>query len=319
MNFFLKRGAIEGKLPPSFKDALSAYFRFAFWSKPKLGFTCSPQIIHSRENVSHVLKVSKEVYLIRKIHEPKIEELAPGISPHVQRVEFEVQMSDGNFKEAFAYVAKDVAHSIQEHLTSQSRGVLINGLIYALEGKFEGPNGYGLNLLSVVADFLLSREDLLKTIVGLSAAEGFLHSRTCGTIGSLEELRSAVYRRMTAYAQRMPGGSQVSTNISSLDQIFDQLFPIVIHDDKSAFFVHPIILSALLKLRLEHVVTDHDSTTLIDFVRLLEILRTGGKINYFGEEIAHFRKLGVTMSELLPVLISSLDTIRLSGLLYEYF
>lgn len=85
MNFVLKQGTIENEVSPAFKTILSDYFKYGFWSHPKPGFSCNAHLIFSRENINHIHKVSKNIYIIRQIHEPRLERLAPYYSAWVQK------------------------------------------------------------------------------------------------------------------------------------------------------------------------------------------------------------------------------------------
>lgn len=324
MNFILRQGATENEVSPSVRAALSDYFKYAFWSFPRLGFACSAHIIHSRENINHILKVAKSVYLIKEIHESRNERLAPYYWARVQRVELEVVTQHGGPKTFWAYLAKDVVEKIcAETKTGSAHNLLINGLVYEFKDKVQRPSD-GLRLLSVVADFLPTDLELFKTLTALSAVERFRrNTETLGPIGLISELRADIEMRYRPFIRR----TEYSTSLFSMlggpiEYILNELFPIVVSDGEQVFFVHPAILGGLIELGMTDALEAKDVLTLVSFIRLLEKMRAGksSPMNLrLSDEGEYFRKRGVSFPDLLQVLLSVFWWIRLSKLLCEFF
>lgn len=321
MNFILKHKATENEVHDPIRSVLSDYFKYAFWSFPRPGFACCAHIIHSRENINHVLKVAKSIYVIKRVHEPRAEWLAPYYSAWVQRIEFEVFDRRGQPRTLWAYMARDVVKKIESETGSRnSENVLINGLIYEFKDKAH-PSG-GLRLLSVVADFLPSDVELFKTLAGLSAAERFyLNHETFGQIGSVDELRSEVDRRYRPFLRRTAFSTSFFDRLGSPTKyIVDELYPIVVQYEGLAFFVHPVILSALMELDKADIIEGKDVSALVKFIRLLQ--KCGSERGElltlrFTDEAQYFKDLGVDFSDLRRVLLSAMRAIRISKLLSE--
>lgn len=322
MNFVLKNGAIESEIPSPVKSALSDYFRYAFWSFPKPGFACNAHIIHTRDNINHILKVAKSIYLIKTIHDVRVERIAPYYSAYVQRVDLEVVNRSGQLNTFWTYVAKDVVEKIDEEIGSGNYGrLLINGLVYRFKDKVQRASP-GLSLLSVASDFLPIDIEFFKTLAGLAAAERFhLDPETFGPIGSVSELRAEVERRYDHYARHIPYMGTLFDRLERpFEYVIDELFPIVVQDGQLAFFVHPIILSALLSLGKEDVIRDRDAISLVKFVKLLEKMRTSVAMRLrLTDEWEYFRTMGIDFSDLSRALFSCFYWIRLSKFLDECF
>ena len=322
MNFILKQKSIENEIPAPIRNALSDYFKYAFWSFPRPGFGCNAHVIHSRESIKHILKVAKSLYFINRIHEPRVERLAPYYSAWVQRVELGTINRRGEFITFWTYVARDVVQKIKDEVAAEDYGKLvINGLVYEFKDKVDRPSG-GLRLLSVVADFLPTDVDVFKSLAGLSAVERFhLDPETLGPIGSVSDLRAQVERRYSHFERRIPYTVSLFDRIGRpFEFIIDELFPLLVKDGHLVFFVHPIILSALLKLGMECVIQEKDTVALVNFIRLLEKLRAErrGRVR-FTDEAEYFRKLGIDFPSLLSVLVSTICGIQLSKLLCKHF
>jgi len=323
MNFILIRGAIEKEISPFIRDILSDYFQYAFWSFPRPGFACSPNIFHSRDNINHILKVAKSIYLIKKIHEPRQERLAPYYNTLVQRVDLEVIGEYGPPKGFWVYLAQDVVDKISAEVrTGDVHNTLINGLVYEFKDKVERPSG-GLKLLSVVADFLPDDVELFKTLTAFSAVERFRHDpKTFGFIGLTKEFRADVERRYRRFLPSLEYSASLFSVIGSpFEYIFDELFPLVVQDEERVFFVYPSVLAALLKLNVVDYLEAKDVSILVNFIRLIQNI-SDEKVSQMGlrlsEEGEYFKKLGVNFHDLWQVLVDVYWEIRLSRLLCEH-
>ena len=139
LNFVLRNGAPEADVPDYIKTALSDYFQYAFWSFPKKGFGSCAHIIHSRETINHILKVAKGLYLVKYIHEARLERLGPYYYGWVQKVELETFNRQGEPIVFSVYMAKDVVRKIWMEIDSEKKSdLLLNGLIYDFRAKGQG-------------------------------------------------------------------------------------------------------------------------------------------------------------------------------------
>ena len=146
LNFVLKWSSQEKELPDSISSALALYFQYSFWVVPKRGFACGAHIIHSRDNISRIMKVAKGLYIVRRIGEVHPERIAPYHTSLVQKVEMDVVSGSGEVRPISTYMAKDVV----ERLTSQgpsNTDIIINGAIFEFKDKVDRPGG-GLTLCS---------------------------------------------------------------------------------------------------------------------------------------------------------------------------
>jgi hypothetical protein len=319
LNFVLKWSAHERELTESVRAAMSLYFQHAFWVLPRRGFACNAHIIHSRDNISRIMKVAKSLYIVRSIGQVHPERIAPYHTSLVQKVKVDVVTNSGDVRQISTYLAKDVV----ERLTSQSPGennTMINGVIYEFKDKVARPD-HGLSMLSVVEDFLPTDYDLFRTLSGLSAYEIFRADQgTFGGIGTVEDLRKRISLKYRRYAPEVEiAGTLLSRTERPVEYLIDSLYPVLIQEEGEVFFVHPIFLSVLLKLGLDRRLDDHDSTMLVNLIRLVQKMQTEKPIRLrFSEEAGYFKGLGIDFSQLLPAAYSAFCGIQVSRLLDDY-
>jgi hypothetical protein len=320
MNFVLKWSSREGELPESFSSVLSLYFQYAFWVLPGRGFASNAHLIHSRDNISRIMKVAKSLYIVREIGEVHVERIAPYYSAQVQKAGMDVITNSGEVRRVSAYLSKDVAERLRAH-DSGAGGTLINGVVYEFKDKVPRAQG-GLGMLSVVEDFIPTDYDLFRTLAGMSASEMFRrNTATMGEIGNCDELKRRIAWRYRRYIRNAEvEGTLLSRIDRPVEYLVDSLFPILIRDGDRVSLLHPIILSALLSLGLEKVIEQHEAGALIAFVHLLQKMRTEKPVRLrFSEEAQLFKCMGVDFSVLLRAAYSAFCGIQISRLLAEYF
>lgn len=320
MNFVLKWAAAENEVPDPIRSALALYFQFAYWVLPRIGYASNAHLIHSRDNISRIMKVAKSLYILRRIGEVHVERIAPYYLAEVQKAEMEVITGSGELRPFSAYLAKDVVEMLRSHEAGES-GTLINGIVYEFKDKVARPSG-GLGMLSVVEDFLPTDYDLYRTLLGLSVSELFQRNYgTLGDVGTMEEVERRVAFKYRRYVRNVEvGGTMLSRMERPLDYQIDSLFPVLVRDSGRVLFIHPVVLSALLKLRLASAIEKHDSETLITFVHLLQKMKTERPRRLrFTDEAEFFKRAGIDFAELLPVAYSAFCGIQLSRYMAEYF
>jgi hypothetical protein len=320
MNFVLKWASRDTEVSDTVRAVLSRYFQFSFWMTPKPGFTSNAHIIHSRDNISRIMKVAKSLYVVRKVGEPHPERISPYHTAIVQDVELGVVNRGGRFMTFSTYLAKDIVERLQSEADPSKGNLMINGLVYEFKDKVVRHSG-SLSLLSVIADFLPTDHELFTSLVGLSATELFEENReTFGEIGTTEALRERIAERYRLYSPRIEFASTLLSKMDNpFDYLVDSLFPLLVRKDGRVYFVHPIILSALIKLGIEDVIDRSDSTTLVTFIQLLQKMRDQKPARLrFTDEAEHFSKMGVDFARLLPVLYSAFCGIRVSRLMSEF-
>jgi hypothetical protein len=323
LNFVLRNGATETDVSDSIRAYLSDYFQYAFWSFPKKGFGSCAHIIHSRENINHILKVAKGVYLVKYIHEASQERLGPYYYGWVQKVDLETFNRQGEPITFQVYMARDVIPKIWEEIALQKRSQLIvNGLIYDFRTKSQDSGGK-LRLLSVTAGFMPTDVELLKTLACFYAVERFhFDPETLGHIGTIDQLELEVKHRCAPFARRTDYASSILAQVERpLEYMIDELYPILVREKQEVFFVHPTIISALTALNGDMFMKSDNKTTLVNFIRLLEKCKSAREFQTlrFTDEAGYFKKMGVEFSSLWNTLRLAFGSIILSKLLNECF
>lgn len=323
LNIFLRGEANENEVPPSMQAALSDSLRYAFWSHPKGGYSCSAHVIHSRERIYRVLKVAKSIYLVRKIFEPEMMQITPYYRTLVQKVELGGITRWGHSRAFHAFISKDVAQKLSQ--TRDGQEFLINGMIY--EFKERGvQSGRGLNLLSVVEELLPTSMDLFKTLTAFVADERFRSNLSVlADVGSVSEVREDVEDAYKFILKNVAWRVKYTATVFDVvgrdfNEVLDDLFPIVLRDGERVLFVHPLIFSALLQLGLEHIIENRDSGSLAKFVRLIEQLPRGDFARIVStSEWNSIRGLGPTFKDLKQAITSAAGGIMFAKILHECF
>ena len=317
MNFILKNRGRLNSISAEMEKIVLKYFKYAFWSFPKSGFSCSPHIIHTNERIRRIFKVAKSLYVIKKIDRPRQEELSPGNWIWVQRVQLEVPGTK-NTNRFWTYVAKDVIDKIEEEREG-SRNLLINGLIYELKDRHHRYPDPGLRLLSVVSDFIPGEYEIYTTLLGLCAERNYRFSNNVfSDIGDVKSLHRAVessYRRHTRNVQF--SDSFFSRLGRPLDHIIDELHPILIVHDERVFFIPPSVISALLQLDLDYLILEKDNDIFWDIMRFLNRIgmpMTQSELNnlHRSEYFTPFKELDVIYEDFWDAMYSAFCTILLS-------
>ena len=323
LNFVLRNGATERQVSDSIRKAISIYFQYGFWSFPQKGFGSSAHIIHSRENINHILKVTKGIYIVKNIYEARQERLGPDYWGWVQRVELQAFTERGESITVSVYIPIDVIKEIWNEIDEEQKSeLIINGLIYDFRTKSHDETEK-LRLLSVTAGFMPTDVELIKTLTSFTAAEKFyLNKKTLGLICTVDELKIAVNHKFAPFARKI---EYFCSMLSSVDQpiqfVLDELYPMIVQDKQDVFFVHPVILSALTALDKCDCLKDKNKVILVNFIRLLEQFKTAREFQTlrFTKETEYFKEIGVDFSSLCIALRLALKTIILSKLLDEFF
>lgn len=323
LNFVLRNGADERKVPDPVRNAILTYFQYGYWSFPKKGFGSSAHVIHSRENINHVLKVTKGIYILKYIHEARKERLAPDYWGWVQRVELQGFNFRGEPVLLSVYMPVDVVKELWNEIEEEKKSnLIINGLIYDFRAKSHDESEK-LRLLSVTAGFMEDNIELIKTLIGYCASEKFYTNReTLGLICTISQLESYIHYMQTPFSRKM---TQTCTMLGMVDQpiqyMVDELYPMIVQKEKNLFFVHPAILGALTALGQYDFLRDRNKDILVNFISLLEQFKKSRELSVlrFTDEAEYFKKIGVDFSSLCTALRLSLKTVTLSKLLNTFF
>lgn len=322
LNFVIRNGADERKVPDLIRNAILNYFQYGFWSFPKKGFGSSAHIIHSRENINHILKVTKGIYIVKYLHEARAERLGPDYWGWVQRVELQAFNWRGEPTTLSVYMPTDIVKEIWNEIDEEQKSeLIINGLIYDFRAK-NHDESEKLRLLSA-SGFVATDIELIKTLTGYCAAEKFYFDKeTLGLIGTVSELERSVEHRHAPFARKI---EQACTILGDIDQpinyVLEELYPVIVQHDQNVFFVHPVILSALTALGQSDCLKDKNKIIFVNFIRLLEQfkLKRDFQALRFTDEVEYFKEIGVEFSSLCTTLRISLKTIMLSKRLNEFF
>ena len=322
LNFVLRNGAEERKVTDLMRNAISNCFQYGFWSFPKSGFASSAHIIHSRENINHILKVTKGIYIVKYLHEARTERLGPDYWGLVQRVELQAFNWRGDPITLSVHMPTDIVRELWNEIDEEQKSeLIINGIIYDFRGKSHEENEK-LRLLSA-AGFVATDIELIKTLTGYCAAEKFYFNKeTLGSICNVSELERAVDHRHAPFARKI---DQFCTILGSVDEpidfVLEELYPIIVKQGENVFFVHPVILSALTALGQSDCLKDKNNVIFVNFIRLLELFKETRDFQAlrFTDETEYFKELGVDFPSLCTTLRLALKTIMLSKHLNEFF
>jgi len=322
MNFVLGGRSQQVETSETIKKIVADYLKFGFWCNPSAGFSSCAHIMHSRDTISQILKVAKGIYILDQIHPPRLEILSPYCKTWVQRVDLEAVNAD-RLVPLQTYIAKDVVEKASTDLQTdpfQSRPM--NGLIYELKDKVDHPFG-PLRLLSVIADFLSADLDLFMTMISHSAVSRFWSKPdSYGHAGSIDEIKNDVTRTYRTITRRVKLESSLFDSLlDPLSFAIKELFPILIQHDEQVYFIHPMIVCALLQLGLEKTLELRDPRPLLNFVALLERARRETQTMQLrlSPEATYFKKIGVDFVQLLPILNPIACGIHVSRLMHDFF
>ena len=104
----------------------------------------------------------------------------------------------------------------------------------------------------------------------------------------------------------------------------DDLFPVITYDDDSVYFVHPLIICAILSLNIEEAINMNDKLALINLIKLvnkINLVKDAKDISRLRYEpiVEYYEKYNITFDELWEVSLSVFYNMILSRMMCECY
>jgi hypothetical protein len=150
-------------------------------------------------------------------------------------------------------------------------------------------------LLTVVADYGNSYFELLQSLIGIVASKQYYHGETLATMGQAGSFREKVYDAFLDIKRNIKLPRTVSDYVeSSFDLALGSMFPMLVMDNHTLYFMHPILLGFIKKWNLLGKDDSTTKETLIHLLKLLEKTKDGTYMKLFlSEEAEYFQKRGI--------------------------
>lgn len=278
------------------------HFKFLYWNIPTTNkLKRNILLYHDYYKIFSTYYVSKTLFIIEKIRNPETIDIGYK-RLKLRRASVSIFINSSvnyEFKAMDCFITEDVLDAIDHSSKLLLSGLLTTIRIDNIEHK----------ILSSVTDVIQNSDELVKTIVGIAAAERFNLSGSL-TIGMMKEFEKQVFRISDRIINVLD-----KTNFYNLGLSFDKsmayLFPTIIpYWDNFIYYIHPSILGMLAHFNKTDFLNKVD--LLIDIVRILEQERQEAR---FSKESDNIQKAGINKMHLLNYVNVINDSIRYSRIL----
>lgn len=273
MNFVLSYGAEIFRTPTDLDEMLSKYFTYCYWVTPERGFSFSSHILHQRNSVRYVARVSKMPCVIERIGAPIVKTI---LNRKISVREAELTI----FKEENGRISTSVVRSflpteIMERIESEHdlRESFLNAVMFELLGK-----DYSIELITDVRDVGSSTYDLTQTMIGWLLSSRYAQNGNVSFVCEFQEVKSELQSVVRQMFTKIPLAKTLSDTIQ-LDTISNialkALHPNYLSDGSRVYFLHPLIASFLImKNRTNMLVGQEGLETRLPLVKFLERVTT---------------------------------------------
>lgn len=206
------------------------YFRLMYWLFPSNGFSPSTHFLFGRERLRSIIKISKSLFLVKKIGYPETI-LLEGKYIETRQVEVKgLTTRKGRyfFDHFSALMDNELANEImlQEHPES----LLINGIMADIKSS----GGVRNSILTFRADYVLSIYDIVQSLIGIVASRKFNDSPAGMVDEDIDIVREGVANIFYDIQKDVTLPSTVSDYIDDLFGVcLTQMFPALVIDSRS--------------------------------------------------------------------------------------
>ncbi|MEM4545124.1 MAG: hypothetical protein QXE61_08590 [Nitrososphaerota archaeon] len=318
MNFIIPFGSPLFIVPSEMGNLLRNYLKYAYWSSPKHGFSCSSHFLHSRDSIKYLMKVTKTLCIVDEVDKPaNIPILNRVIRTRRARLRMLIEKDNKfSFAKISANIPEDVLAQLEKEEEPKQR--FLNAILLEVReksGSFE--------LLNVVCDIGASYYELVQTLTGYILTSQYYRNDSISISCSTEELRKKTNRILDQIAKDVRLPYTVSDLVdNAFDIAMTGHIPMFLGNDDTVWFLHPLVLGYLFRKRWLDLVSPSKRIELIQFLNYLEKIRTGSTrmqlyLDDKLDEIA--RTTRTNKSQVLTELIKLTRMILISKLLRNHF
>lgn len=308
MNFILQNSSDPVVADKYLTDIYEKYFRVAYWSFPRPGFSPSTHFLHGRTRISSQVKISKSLYVIEEIGRLRKFELE---GQTIDAVEVQLRgLAENNGNYFFAHFPAFLDGVIAEQILRREnmKSSFINGIVAEIVQQ----GGRKLSLMTVVADYGESYFDILTALIGIVADMIYSTTDSVTEIGTVDDLRQKVfdlYLDIHRHLKVSPTLSETTSN--SFEIALNSLFPCILTQEHQVMVVHPMIWGFLKKWNLLRTDSEEQSEIL---TRLLRLMKLSDKISFMklflDDDAEFFGRLGVSKSNFIKSILQLIKDIR---------
>ncbi len=314
MNFIEQNGADPQIVNPALTEIFEKYFQFLYWAFPHRGFSPSTHFLHGSTKVSSQVKIAKSLYIVEEVRNP-FSFFLEGKTIEGTYVRLKgLTMDNGKFFFQ-SFPAMLDSELVEEILSKPNLGSsFINGIVAQVTQKSPGEDQLKKrSLLTVVADYGEAYYDIILALTGMIVDSTFQTSDSLTAIGTLEDLSSQVleaYRSICTMLNVERTLSEAVDNLFAL--VIDQMFPTVVENDGSLFYIHPLAWGLLEKWKLVSQDKARQKEILLHLCKLLQTSESGSSMKVFLDKSCdYFQSLGVNKSQFSRSVFQLADAISL--------
>ena len=296
MNFIEQNGSdpeLEGKY---LSDIFLKYFTWLYWVFPSKGFSSSCHMLYGRTKLSAIIKISKSLYQVEEIENPQCVIIE---GRQVQTLQVVVKaLSENNgqyfFKRISALMDTELAYEILGNDNLET--AFVNGIV----SEIRLTGGRKHSLLTVKADYALSRFDVIQFLIGMVSSRRIHASDSISDIGTINEIREEVGNILYSIEREMKIPFTVSDMVENLfETCIDYMFPVLLKQNNRIKVVHPVIWGFLAHWNL---LKPDNRTEQEDIILKILSIMESKKSNmglYLSEECEALRKYGIDKDKIL--------------------
>ncbi len=200
-----------------------------------------------------------------------------------------------------ALMDSDLANEIMSNNNLET--AFINGTV----SEIRQTGGRRYSLLTVKADYALSRYDVIQCLIGMVAGRRFEANETLADVGTVNEIRAEVGNILHDIEKEMKIPFTLADLMENLfETCLSHMFPVLLRDNDRIKLIHPSVWGFLTHWNLlEKEDKGKQASILFNMLRILESKKNHMGL-YLSEECDAFHKLGIDKNEILR----SLSTLK---------
>jgi hypothetical protein len=271
-----------------------------YWLFPSNGFSPSTHFLFGRERLRSIIKISKSLFLVKKIGYPETI-LLEGKYIETRQVEVKgLTTRKGRyfFDHFSALIDNELANEImlQEHPES----LLINGIMADIKSS----GGVRNSILTFRADYVLSIYDIVQSLIGIVASRKFNDSPAGMVDEDIDIVREGVANIFYDIQKDVTLPSTISDYIDDLFGVcLTQMFPALVIGSRRIREIHPLIWGFLKQWNLLKPNANEQKLVLINLLKVMDSCKSFFSLS-LSEEIEFFHRAGIDKRSLLKSILS---------------
>jgi hypothetical protein len=302
MNIVEQNGSEPDEVDEYLSGIFEKHFRLLYWVLPSRGFSGSSHFLYGRKNITSFIKISKSLYQVEEIQNPQTV-VIEGREIQTRQVTVKA-LGEKNgsyfFNRFSALMDNELANEIMGSNTLET--AFINGTV----SEIRQTGGRRYSLLTVKADYALSRYDVIQCLIGMVAAKKFQDTDTLADVGTVNEIREEVGNILYSVEREMKIPFTLADLMENLlETCLSHMFPVLLRDNNNRIkLIHPAVWGFLTHWKLlEKEDKGKQASILFNMLKILESRKSHMGL-YLSEECEAFHKLGIDKNEILRSLSS---------------